>query len=425
MMSGSEVAFFSLDRHNVDELDKERTGSAIRISRLLAKPHQLLATILIVNNLFNIAIILSLHLLTHKLLAGLAFHWHLLIEVVLITFVLVLFGEIIPKVYARHFNLKVARFMSLPISFFKLVFYPLVNVLVGSSALIENRFSEKISKIKADDVDQAIGMLNETHDNEKELLKRVVEFSNIMASEVMTNRTQVTYVKTSDTFETLHNTVLEKGFSRIPVCEEDLDDVIGFIYAKDLLKYDIQNPPERWQDLKRNPFFVLENTKIDKLLQQFKDNRQHIAIVVDEYGGSSGVVTLEDILEEVLGEIDDKYDIKNNEQSTLIKYRGKNAIVEGTISLLDLCKLLKRNFDEFNDWRGESDTLAGMLMEVKGDFLQLNEVITLGEYKFKVLSIDDKHQIGEVRIDKLNGEKITEHPPSIQQKSKEANLKSA
>lgn len=422
LMSGSEVAFFSLNRQQTDDLEKERTASAIRISRLLNNPHDLLATILIVNNLFNIAIILSLHLLTHKVLANISPILQILIEVGLITFVLVLFGEIIPKVYANYFNLKTARFMSLIIGFFKLLFYPLVKILVGSTSFIEKRMSKKLGKISADDIDQAIGLISETHDNEKELLKRVIDFSNIMASEIMTNRTQVTYVKVSDSFQEIFEVFLETGFSRIPVCEEDLDDVKGFIYAKDLLKYEARNKEKEWHQLIREPFFVLESTKLDKLLEDFKNKRKHIALVVDEYGGSCGVVTLEDVLEEVVGEIDEEIDIKSPDSEAV--FVGKNMIVEGVISILDLSRILKVNHNDFNELRGESDTLAGMLLEIKGAFLEVGESLDAGNYTFTILS-KEENKIGEVKVDLIEKKqsKLLKKDIVVMNKKEERKLK--
>ncbi len=396
LMSGSEVAYFSLDRQQTDDLDKERSPSAFRIVRLLNNPQKLLACILIVNNLFNIAIILSLHLLTHNLLAGFSPVMHFVIEVGVITFILVLFGEIIPKVYARQFNIKMARFMALPLSFFQSLFSPLISILVGSSTQIENLFNKKLSKLSSNDIDQALEMLDHTHENEREILKRVVDFPNIETSEIMTNRTKVVYAKSAASFEELYTQVINGEHSRIPICEEDLDDVVGFIYVKDLLQYNLENQPQgEWQKLIRKPFFVYENTKLDKLLDLFKTHRKHIAVVADEYGGASGIVTLEDVLEEVVGEIADE-----NEEIDPVNAKkiGHNTwTVEGLISLLDLSKILDINHTEFDEFRGDSDTLAGMLLEQKQSFLQKNDLLRIGNYTYKVISTNG-NVVEKVRI---------------------------
>jgi len=398
LMSGSEVAFFSLNYEQRQKLKDSKKSGEHTVSHLLEKPKYLLATILIANNLFNIAIILSIHLLLEQLISPYVSQVGLfLINGVFITFILVLFGEIIPKVYANQFNLKFASFTARLLVVFKNLFYPFSVVLVNSTSLVEKRLSKRLLQYQEHNLDKAIDMVAdlEANDKEKSILKGVVKFGTVAASQIMCPRVNVVAVNIEDSFDELKKTILESGYSRIPIYAESLDEIKGIIYAKDLLVYTNGSAPNDWTKLIKPSFFIPEFRKIDDLLRDFQQKRMHMAIVVDEYGGTSGIVTLEDVLEEVVGEIDDEYD---NDNEMLLEHNGNGEYVfEGNTPLLDLCRALKINTSEFDEIKGEADTIAGLMLEDKGRFLTELDSVELKNYNFTVLSTQG-NRIEKVKV---------------------------
>ena len=394
MISGSEVAFFSLDASKWED-EKDSTSEA-QIKKMLHKPNHLLATILISNNFINVAIIIVSTYMTDSLLDYNQYPiLGFIIQVVVVTFALLLLGEVIPKVYANQKTLTFAKRMSGPLTILSALFKPLSQLLVSSTSIIEKRFNAKGYQISVDDLSSALDLAgeNDTKEEEKRILRSIVEFGNIQVKEIMKSRVDVTALNQSTTFEEVKKVVISSGYSRIPVYKENFDTVIGVLYIKDLLPF-LNHEDFNWSNLIRTPFFVPEGKMIDDLMREFQEKKIHLAIVVDEYGGTSGVVTLEDIIEEIVGDINDEFDDDGIQFS---KLDNSNYIFEGKTSLNDVLKTIDGEIDFFDDIKGESDTLAGLILEMKGNIPENGEELNYEHYLFTVESVD-KTRVKRVKI---------------------------
>jgi gliding motility-associated protein GldE len=404
LISSSEVAMFSLTPSQRVELASSKVAADQRILALLETPDRangpkrLLATILIANNAVNIAIVLISSQLTAELFATGAFpEWaQTLVDVVLITFVIVLFGEVIPKVYATGNNLQVARFMAFPLEIIRRLCSPLTWFLMRSSALLEGRLKNKVrSNISVDELGHALELTADDGRTEEEhkILEGIVTFGGKEAAQIMTPRTDMVVLSLDNSFAAVLEIVLEKGYSRIPVIKDSMDEIAGFLFIKDLLPH-IDRTEFEWQQLVMQPFFVPENKKIDDLLQEFQQAKVHLAIVVDEYGGTSGLITLEDILEEIVGEIKDEFDEEELHYSKLDEF---TYIVEGKTPLVDLYKMLDIDGTLFEEHRGDNSTLAGFMIEQAGRLLDRGDSIDFHGFTLMVEAAD-KRKIKRIKI---------------------------
>ena len=395
---------FSLTPSQRVELASSKVAADQRILALLETPDRangpkrLLATILIANNAVNIAIVLISSQLTAELFATGAFpEWaQTLVDVVLITFVIVLFGEVIPKVYATGNNLQVARFMAFPLEIIRRLCSPLTWFLMRSSALLEGRLKNKVrSNISVDELGHALELTADDGRTEEEhkILEGIVTFGGKEAAQIMTPRTDMVVLSLDNSFAAVLEIVLEKGYSRIPVIKDSMDEIAGFLFIKDLLPY-IDRTEFDWQQLVMQPFFVPENKKIDDLLQEFQQAKVHLAIVVDEYGGTSGLITLEDILEEIVGEIKDEFDEEELHYSKLDEF---TYIVEGKTPLVDLYKMLDIDGTLFEEHRGDNSTLAGFMIEQAGRLLDRGDSIDFHGFTLMVEAAD-KRKIKRIKI---------------------------
>ena len=401
LISGSEVAFFSLNASDLENLE-ENNAENERINNLLKQPEELLGTILIANNFVNVGIVILSSFLLNEYFSPES--WStlavFLVEILSITTVLLLFGEILPKVYARSSRLSFAKLVAGFLSGIHKILLPLSRRL--SKTVNRLSIEGKGPSISVDDLEQALELTSDDNSKEEEqrILKGIVRFGSTSVKEVMTPRTSVVAIDEKTGYHEALNKMTESGYSRIPVFEENLDQIKGLLYVKDLLPYMDASEKFGWQDLMRQPFFVPESKKIDDLLGEFQRRRVHLAIVVDEFGGTSGVITLEDVLEEIVGEISDEFDDDDLSYSKLDDY---NFVFEASIPLIDLCRVLDLPKDRFDAVDGESDTLAGLVLELAGKFLDKGEVISYDEFTFLVESTDQR-KIIRVKIT-INPEK--------------------
>lgn len=406
LVSGSEVAFFSLSPSDKDELLKSKNKKDQRVLDLLSKPKTLLANILIANNFINIAIVVISTYIVGNLFA---FNpdeklWEVLITLVGVTFLILLVGEVIPKVYAAKNSLFLAKFMSGPLVIIGKIVFPLSKLLVKSTSFIDKRIKKKGTDISVNDLENALEItdIEDVTEDDKKILEGIVKFGNTDVKQIMKSRVDVIAFDKSEKFENLLADILESGYSRLPIYDDSFDNVIGILYVKDLLPY-LGTDNFNWSTLIREPLFVPEMKKIDDLLKQFQEQKVHMAIVVDEYGGTSGIVTLEDIIEEIIGDITDEFD---DDDIIYSKIDDHNFVFEGKVSLVDLYKILDINGDTFEENKGESDTLAGFMIEQSGKILRKNERINFENFTF-IVEAADKRRIKQVKvtINELKNEK--------------------
>lgn len=410
LLSGSEVAFFSLSSSQLKELDTTNQNAAQRIRNLLGTPRYLLATILIANNCFNVAIvIISYYVVSYFIDFAVSPIIGFSVNVVGVTFLLVLFGEALPKIYANKKNTVLATFMAVPLSFMKKCLKPVSFLLVSSTRLIEKRLQKRNDEkyLSIDEINKAIDLTTnkETTNQEIRILKGVAKFGDIAVKQIMKARVDITAIEATADYHELLMLIKGSEYSRIPVYEENLDNIVGLLYVKDLLKY-IDSPSDfNWLSLVRQPLFVPDTKKIDDLLEEMQDLHTHLAIVVDEYGGTLGIITLEDILEEVIGEIKDEFD--EPQEITYQRIDRNNYIFDGKTLLNDITKVLGVSPDRFDDVKGDSDSLAGLLLELAGKIPEKNEQIRHENFLFTVLSIS-KNRIDKVKITLLENENVEE-----------------
>ena len=394
-ISASEIAFFSLSPQDINELEEEREPQDILIKSLLTRSEYLLATILIANNLVNVAVVMLCTFFINNIIdfsntpiLGFIF------QTIILTFLLLLFGEIMPKIYASHNALKFARKASHTLQILQKVFYPLGNFLVKSTQLINKHISHKNINISMNELSQALEMTKVDINEEKAMLEGIIKFGGKTVAEIMTSRIDMTDIDIKTNFKNLIKNIVENGYSRLPVYDGNEDNIKGIIYIKDLLPYLDRDENFHWQNLLRNPYFVPEMKMIDDLLEEFRSRKIHMAIVVDEFGGTSGIVTMEDILEEIVGEISDEYD---EEEKQYTKIDNNTYIFEGKTILNDFYKITGIPESDFVEISDEAETLAGLILEIKQDFPIAKEKINYGIYTFVVLEMN-KRRIIKVKV---------------------------
>ena len=392
--SGSEIAFFSLTPKELSELNPEHNSRDKSIQMLRDDSERTLATILITNNFVNVTIIMLCNYIFARVVDfGEAYWLQFLCITVLLTFLLLLFGEIIPKVYSRISPLTFCRRAVRGILFFRQIFWPIETILLSSGILAEKVVQTKNHVLSVDDLEQALELTDKEEIKEEEsMLQGIIRFGDEMVREVMTSRQDIVGLDIKKNFGDVLKSVTENNYSRIPVWQNTQDNIRGVLYIKDLLPHIDKSKNFRWQSLIRSAYFVPETKKIDDLLREFQQNKVHIAIVVDEFGGTSGLITLEDILEEIVGEINDEYD---EEEMQYTKLTYNTYVFEGKTQLTDFARLLNMDDDEFDDI--ESDTLAGLLLEIKGDFPSIHEVLKFKNLTFEVLK-KEQRRISRVKV---------------------------
>jgi gliding motility-associated protein GldE len=394
--SGSEIAFFSLSPNDLNELDEEKHKVDGLIQRLREDSERTLATILITNNLVNVTIImLCNYFFAHFIYFGQAYWVEFVVITVLLTFLLLLFGEIMPKVYCARHSLQVCRTFASSIVGLEKVFRPLAGILISTGALAEKVVQKENHVLSVDDLEQALELTDkEDIKAEQNMLEGIVRFGDETAKEVLTSRQDVVALDFRSPFPEVLKCIVDNNYSRIPVFQDSMDNIRGILYIKDLLPHLSKPATFRWQSLIRPPYFVPETKKIDDLLRDFQENKVHIAIVVDEFGGTSGIVTLEDILEEIVGEINDEYD---EEEKSYVRVNANTYVFEGKTLLSDFFKILDLDDDVFDDVQGEADTLAGLMLELKGDFPKQHEKLEYGNFKFEIVALDG-HRISRIKV---------------------------
>ena len=392
LISGTEVAFFSISQVDIDDLSSKNENDTV--VKLLQKPKKLLATILITNNFINILIVLLFASLGEQLLED--FNYSIfgikvrfLIEVVLVTFLILLFGEVLPKVYASRKAVRFASFMSKPVQVLNTFLTPLSYPLINLTNIVEKSLGNKSNIFSVETLSQALELTSKgaTTKDEQKILEGIVSFGNTETVQIMKPRIDIFALSDDETYEAVLDKILKNGYSRNPVYHENIDTIIGVLYAKDLLAH-LNKETFKWQRLLRDPLFVPENKKLDDLLSEFQEKKNHLAIVVDEYGGTSGLVTLEDVIEEIVGDINDEFD---EDDLSYSKIDEDNYIFEGKTTIKDFCKVLGDEDEAlFEEEKGESETLAGFILEISGKFPKRGEKINFKNYTFTIEALDNK-----------------------------------
>lgn len=408
LISGSEVAFFSLNQSDLDKLNNEAKGESL-VVKLLERPRKLLATILITNNFINILIVLIFASIGDTFFSNLDYTFSLssldvsvrfLVEVILVTTLILLFGEVLPKVYASRNANEFSLFMSKPINTLSFICTPFSLPLIKLTKIAENRLRSKKSDFSVETLSKALELTStkSTTKDEQKILQGIVNFGSTETVQIMKPRIDIFAISTKDDFQTVIANIQKNGYSRNPVYEENVDNIIGVLYAKDLLAH-LNKTTFDWTKILREPFFVPENKKLDDLLDEFRLKKNHLAIVVDEYGGTSGIVTLEDVIEEIVGDINDEFD---DDDLVYSKINENNYIFEGKVNIKDFCRVL-HDLDEedLEEDKGESETLAGFILEIHGKFPRKGDVIKYKNFSFTVEAMDRK-RIKQIKVTRLN-----------------------
>lgn len=393
-VSGSEICYFSLTPSQREELSDSPSGPAI--NRFLEAPERLLATILIANNLVNVTIVILCNFAFNQIFTFHSGVVDFIFQSVALTFLILLFGEILPKLYANTYTVKWAKMAAPGITAAIRLFFPISSMLVKSTGIVNRVVTKKADNISVDDLSQALEMTDmKSVADDKEMLEGILEFGDTTASEIMTPRIDMTDIDITSSFDDVMKIVIESGFSRLPVYEGTDDNIKGVLYSRDLLPYiGSKNPDFKWTSLLREPYFVPESRMIDDLLEDFRRRHIHMAIVIDEFGGTQGIVTLEDVLEEIVGDINDEYD---EEEVTYKRLPDDTYIFDGKTLLTDFFRITGVNEEDYADVSEDCDTLAGMLLAIKGDFPKAKESIVYRRFRFLVLSIE-RHRIADVRV---------------------------
>lgn len=402
MISGAEIAFFSLTATDIEENSENHLSKKMQIvAKLLDKPKKLLATILVANNFINIAIVLLFDSLGDLFFENLTATFYginvrFIVEVGVVTFFILLFGEILPKIYASRNKVTFATFMAYPLNILDILFYPLSMPMRAVTLYIHDRFGKQKSNISVDQLSQALELTDEkdTTSEEQKILQGIVTFGNTDTKQVMKNRMDIFALNEDLSYKDILPQIIEHGYSRIPIYRDNVDNVIGILYVKDLIPH-IDRKVLDWNALLRKPYFVPENKKLDDLLNEFKRMKMHLAIVVDEYGGTSGLISLEDIIEEIVGDISDEFD---DEDLVFSKLDDTTFVFEGKTALKDFYKVIQLEDPSiFENEKGEAETLAGFLLEISKGFPKKNEVITHHHYAFTIEAFDNK-RIKQVKL---------------------------
>ncbi|MDA0177709.1 MULTISPECIES: gliding motility-associated protein GldE [Mesoflavibacter] len=397
LISGAEVAMFSLTRTDLEDEDLAAKNQIKIITKLLERPKKLLATILVANNFINIGIVILFAFLSEFMFAGISSAIvKFILDVVVVTFLILLFGEILPKIYASRNNLKFATFMAYPLRVLDVVFSPLSLPMRSITIGIHNKLGKQKSNLSIDQLSQALELTSEddTTKEEQKILQGIVSFGNTDTKQVMQPRIDVFALNIELPYKDIVDDIVNNGYSRIPVYQDNMDNIKGILYVKDLLPH-INETDFNWTSLLRDPFFVPENKKLDDLMSEFQEKKVHLAVVVDEYGGTSGVVSLEDIIEEIVGDISDEFD---DEDLIFSKLDNNNYVFEGKTALKDFYKIVKLEDESiFEDNKGEAETLAGFILENSGGFPKRNSKIKFENYVFTIESLDKK-RIKRVKV---------------------------
>lgn len=396
LISGAEVAFFGLSPTDLNNIEEQKSSKGNSVLKLLQKPKKLLATILIANNAINIGIVLLFSNIGDVIFSSITYMFfeiisaRFLLEVVVATFLILMFGEIMPKIYANRNRIQFSHFMAYPLRFLDVIFTPLSTPMRAATIYLHNKLGKQKSSLSVDHLSQALEMTSEddTTKEEQKILEGIVSFGNTDTKQVMRPRIDIFALDAALKFIEVLTEIKDKGYSRIPVYEDNMDTVKGVLYVKDLLPY-IDRKTFNWVSLLRPPYFVPENKKLDDLLKEFQDQKNHLAIVVDEYGGTSGIVTLEDIIEEIVGDISDEFD---DEDLVFSKIDELTYVFEGKTTLKEFYRVARITDDEdyFEDKKGESETIAGFILEIAGSFPKRGEKVVFNNYQFVVESLDKK-----------------------------------
>ncbi len=392
-ISGSEIAFFSLSQSQRENLQESSRGS-IALS-LLDKPEQLLATILIANNLVNVTIVVLTNFALGPVFANMHPVLSFILQSIILTFLILLFGEILPKLIANNYPLGWVRFATPGVKALTVLLSPLSKLLVSSTSIVHRVVTKQTHNISTDELSHALEITDVKASDDKEMLQGILKFGDTTASEIMTPRIDITDIPLNASFDDVMNIVIDSGYSRIPVYDGNEDNICGILFSRDLLPHiGTKNENFDWHTLLREPYFVPESRMIDDLLEDFRRRRQHLAIVVDEFGGTQGIVTMEDVLEEIVGDINDEYD---NEDKTYKRLPDNTFVFEGRTLLTDFFRVTELNEDDYADVAEDAETLAGMLLAIKGDFPKDKEPLVYGRCRFLVLDVAD-HRITSVRV---------------------------
>ena len=395
-ISGSEVALFSLSQKDIDDLLDSEFNKGTIIQNLTNRPKKLLATILVANNFVNIAVVIIFSSISGKFFESIESYWlKFTLEVVLVTFLILLFGEVLPKIYANRNNVLFARKIAFPIYVVDKILSPISIPMRNATLFIEKKLNVQKNNFSVDQLSQALELTHdsETTEEEQKILEGIVTFGNTEVKQVMSPRIDVFAINFEDDFTIILPKIVEKGYSRIPVFKENMDQIEGVLFIKDLIPH-IDEPDFNWQTLIREPFFIPENKKLDNLLKDFQSMKNHLAIVVDEYGGTSGIVTLEDILEEIVGDISDEFD---EDDMLYSKIDDKNYLFEGKTSLKDFYRITNSEEEDFEIAKGEAETLAGFILEISGNFPKKRQQIPFKNLIFSIENID-KRRIKQIKV---------------------------
>lgn len=396
MVSGAEVALFSLSQKDIDDTLQENPSKGKIISKLLEKPKKLLATLLVANNFINIGVvILFLFIGKNLFLAVTSPFLKFSIKVIVVTFLILLFGEVLPKVYASRNNVKFAKWVAYPVAVLDKLLSPISLPMRKVTIYLHNKLGKPKTNFSVDQLSQALELTDsdESSSEEQKILEGIVTFGNTDAKQVMSPRMDIFALEIEESFATIYSKIVEKGFSRIPVYRDNIDQIEGVLFVKDLLRH-IDKEEFDWKTLIREPFFIPENKKIDNLLKDFQNMKSHLAIVVDEYGGTSGIVSLEDIIEEIVGDISDEFDGDN---SNFSKIDDKNYVFEGKTNLKDFYRIIDVNEELFETAKGEAETLAGFILEVLGNFPKKDQKIVFENCTFTI-EVVDKKRVKQIKV---------------------------
>ena len=396
LVSGAEVALFSLSQKDIDDTLQHHPSKGKIISELLEKPKKLLATLLVANNFINIGVVILFSYVGHDIFSGITSPvLKFIIEVILVTFLILLFGEVLPKVYASRNNIKFAKLIAYPVAGLDKLLSPISLPMRKVTIYLHNKLGKQKTNFSVDQLSQALELTDtdETSTEEQKILEGIVTFGNTDTKQVMSPRMDIFALEIDESFKTIYSKIVEKGYSRIPVYRDNIDHIEGVLFVKDLLRH-IDKEEFDWKTLIREPFFVPENKKIDNLLKDFQSMKSHLAIVVDEYGGTSGLVSLEDIIEEIVGDISDEFDGNNVNYS---KIDDKNYLFEGKINLKDFYRVTDVDEDLFEIKKGEAETLAGFILEVLGNFPKKDQKIALENCIFTIESVDKK-RVKQIKV---------------------------
>lgn len=396
MVSAAEVALFSLTQNDLTKMAEEDSAKANLISKLLQRPKKLLATILVANNFSHIGVVIIFSFSANSIFEGIASPIvKFIVEVLLVTFLILLFGEVLPKIYASRNNIQFSKAVAHPMAFLDKLLSPISLPMRAVSVFLHEKLGKQKSNISVDQLSQALELTSteDTSSEEQKILEGIVSFGNTDTKQVMSPRIDIFALEIEETFAEIYAKIVDKGYSRIPVYRESIDHIEGILFVKDLIPH-INKKEFDWNQLMREPFFVPENKKLDDLLKEFQSKKSHLAIVVDEYGGTSGLVSLEDVIEEIVGDISDEFDDENLNYSQI---DDKNYLFEGKINLKDFYRIVDVDEQAFEDRKGEAETLAGFLLEILGNFPKKGQKINFSTVRFTI-EVVDKKRIKQIKI---------------------------